>query len=91
MKKAQRLGSTSPRRVINQINEKLTQIDISKASKETLYQLGLMILGVKPKDRTEELIGVLQKMTEDNKFFADVRKEFGDEIYRDMLRFVYME
>lgn len=89
--KQPRVSIDSAKKTIKSINDKLKNLNLSSASKEKLSQIGLLILGIKPKDRTEAHIEVLQRMTEDNKFFADVRSEFGDAIYRDMLRFVYIE
>lgn len=51
----------------------------------------MRILDVRPKDRTEQLLEVLQLMTADNFFFKAISKEFGDDIYKDMLRYVYLE
>lgn len=51
----------------------------------------MKILDVKPKDRTDDLLEVLRRMTASNEFFKATRKEFGDEIYNDMLRYVYLE
>ena len=46
---------------------------------------------MKPKDRTDQLLDVLKAMTNDNAFFQATRKEFGEQIFTDMLRYVYLE
>lgn len=51
----------------------------------------MKVLDVKPKDRTDDLLDVLRRMTANNEFFKATRSEFGDEIYNDMLRYVYLE
>ena len=51
----------------------------------------MRVLGVKPKERTLPLLNLLKKMTEGNAFFESILKQYGDEIFMDILRFVYLE
>ena len=49
------------------------------------------MLKVSPKDRCEKQMETLQIMTESNKFFSEMRRQYGEYTFTQMIRYCYLE
>lgn len=44
-----------------------------------------------PRDRDEKQLDTLMRMTAENKFFTNMRLQYGEYTYNQMIRYCYLE
>jgi hypothetical protein len=77
--------------VANSLNDRLLFITLDNLPTSQLNDLGLEVLRISPKLRTNSMINVLHVMTKGNRFFQSVQRDYGPETLSQMLKHVYLE
>ena len=85
------------KQLAGRLKKRLRHKRLSQLSREEIHdvgpgeQIGLEVLKVSPKDRCEKQMETLQIMMGTNKFFAELRRQYGELTFTQMVRHCYLE